>query len=360
VHAVLLQAFEGAALRAARAGAPDLPYRADTITEAGVTLSITDAHLAGRWNSGLAGWLRRAAERATAPFLQTLLARRAIATSDTTIAMFESQGNAVAFLRSLHVGPFRRPGFVIVNCWLARDLQRFGPARRTLYRFAYRSVDRIVCFSENQRAVISRDLGFPAERIEDVHFGVDHEFFAPSGRPDGGHVLAVGRDQGRDWRTFLEAVRGIDAMVKVACRDGALDGLDIPPNVEVLGFVDRSTYRTLLQEAAVVVVASEPRDYPTGQSVTLEAMACARCCVVTATPAMSEYVRDGETALLVAPFDAAALRDAISCALDDGLLRGRIGAAARRDVEERFTARVMWARIADIARECTAQNARRR
>ena len=358
LHTVLLQAFERGDLAAARAGATTLPYRVDTITHAGVTLSVTDAHLDDVWSTGFRGRARRAAERTTAPFLQTLLARRAIAGSDTTMAMFESQGNALAMLRALHIPPFRRPGYVIISCWLVRDLQRIGRARKLLYRFAYRSVDRLVYFSENQADVIARELRVPRDRLRNVHFGVDDELFAPSGRPDEGFVLAVGRDAGRDWRTFLDAVRGLDTPVKLACRDGALAGLDVPDKVEVLGYVSRADYRDLLDRARVVVVASEPRDYPTGQSVTLEAMATARCCVVTDTVAMSEYVRDGETALLVPPHDAPALRASIARALEDRALRDRIGAAARADVEQKFTARAMWARIAEIAGE--AATARRR
>jgi len=261
-------------------------------------------------------------------------------------------------VRALHIPPFRRPGYVIISCWLVRDLQRIGRARKLLYRFAYRSVDRLVYFSENQADVIARELRVPRDRLRNVHFGVDDELFAPSGRPDEGFVLAVGRDAGRDWRTFLDAVRGLDTPVKLACRDGALAGLDVPDKVEVLGYVSRADYRDLLDRARVVVVASEPRDYPTGQSVTLEAMATARCCVVTDTVAMSEYVRDGETALLVPPHDAPALRASIARALEDRALRDRIGAAARADVEQKFTARAMWARIAEIAGEAPA--ARRR
>jgi glycosyltransferase involved in cell wall biosynthesis len=73
---------------------------------------------------------------------------------------------------------------------------------------------------------------------------------------------------------------------------------------------------------------------------------------------MREYVHDGETALLVPPHDVSALRTAIARALEDRELRDRIGAAARADVEQKFTALTMWARIAEIAGEAAA--ARRR
>jgi glycosyltransferase involved in cell wall biosynthesis len=189
----------------------------------------------------------------------------------------------------------------------------------------------------------------PPDRLFNVHFGVDHEYFSPTGANDDGYVLAVGRDAGRDWSTFLEAIGPLPARVKIACRQGALAGYRIPANVEVLGWVDRQTYRHLLDRAAVVVVASKPLDYPTGQSVTLEAMAMGRACVVTRTAAMSEYVVDGETAVLVRPGDAGELRVAVSRLLEDSALRHDLGRRARQSVESCFTARAMWARIAQIA-----------
>ena len=286
------------------------------------------------------------------------LARQAIGRTDATIAMFESQGNAMAMLRALHIPPFTRPAFVVVSCWLTRDLQRFGRGRRLLYRFVYRSVDRIVFFSANQTDVIERQLRVPRSRLRNVHFGIDHETFRPRDLPDEGFVLAVGRDAGRDWRTFLDAVRDLDVPIKVACRTGALDGLDVPANVETLGFVDRDTYRDLLGRGRVVVVASEPRDYPTGQSVTLEAMASGRCCVVTDTVAMTEYLVDGQTALLVPPHDVAALRDTIRRALADDALCGAVGLRARAAVEAEFTAAAMWSTIAEIARDAAAGRGR--
>jgi len=94
-------------------------------------------------------------------------------------------------------------------------------------------------------------------------------------------------------------------------------------------------------------VPTKVRAYPTGQTVLLEAMALARCCVVTDTPAMRDYVEDDETALLVPPGDPVALRDAIERAYDDEDLRRRIGVAARRSVEARFDCVAMWERIAE-------------
>ncbi|MFN8024851.1 MAG: glycosyltransferase [Acidimicrobiia bacterium] len=328
-----------------------LEYRAETITRAGVELELSDAMYRGFWGRSGVRRVVGKLEQVSAPFLQPLLNTRAFARADVAMAMFESQGNSVAVMRRLHLPPFTRPPLVVISCWLARDLEHFGRARRSLYRFAYRSVDRLVYFSENQGEIFTRELGIPASRLRAVPFGIDHEFFSPQATAEQDYVVAVGRDLGRDWRTFLDAVRDAGYPVKVACRPETLAGLDIPANVEVVGFVDRDAYRDLLAAAKVVVVATYAVAYPTGQSVMLEAMAMAKACVVTDTPALSEYVLDGETAVLVPAADADALRAAIERVRADAPLRAALGARARERVDAEYNAPLMWARIAEILRE---------
>lgn len=331
------------------------PYRVETLAGAGVDLDLSDAVYRRPWTFGPVHRAVRRIERLGVPFLQTALATRRIARSDAVLAMFESQGNALAALRALRLWPYTRPRFAVVACWLAMDAPRFGAARRRWYRWAYRGVDTVVHFSRNQTSVYQEVLGIPRDRLAFVPFGIDHDYFSPPGvgddgddRGDGGYVLAVGRDRGRDWETFFRAVRDTDLAVKVACRPEDVAGLDVPPNVELLGVVDRPTYRALTARARVVAVPTHVRAYPTGQSVALESMAMARCCVVTDTPAMRDYLRDGVDALLVPAHDVSGLRAALQRAVADGELRAQVGAAARRAVEDRFNAPTMWRTIAEL------------
>ncbi len=215
-----------------------LRYGIDAITEEGFDLELSDAVHRPPWTLRPVRTAVRRLEALGAPILQTLLAAHAIGASDATIAIFESQGNALAALRALRIPPFTRPTYAVVECWLARDLARFGPVRRFLYRHAYRSVDLLFCFSANQKEILSAGLDIPIDRVRFVPFGVDHELFAPETDDDDGYVLAVGRDTGRDWPTFLAAVGDLDLPVKLASRAGAVSGLAVPRNVELLGFVE--------------------------------------------------------------------------------------------------------------------------
>jgi glycosyltransferase involved in cell wall biosynthesis len=98
------------------------------------------------------------------------------------------------------------------------------------------------------------------------------------------------------------------------------------PNVEVLA----------LYTAADVVAV--PSVIPDALSrVVLEAMAAGRPVVGTAVGGTPELIADRETGLLVPRHDPAALAEAIGQLLDDPALAARMGAAARKRVETRFS-----------------------
>ena len=278
------------------------------------------------------------------PVVETTAQWRAILRSPVTIAMFESQGHFLALLRSF--SPLRQKRrLVIIACWLADIAPGLSSQKRRIYRRMYSVVDLVIVFSLNQRDILARELGIPIERMRVVPFGIDTREFEAVPVVESGIVLAVGRDNGRDWKSLLKAVSGTGWTVKVACRPSSLVGLTIPPEVEVLGYVDRSTYRTLLASANVVVIATENRAYPTGQSVMLEAMALGKACVVTWTDAMDDYVVDEVNCLTVAPHDVGGLRSSIERVLQDESLRRRLGSGGSDAVAETFNSVQMWRTI---------------
>jgi glycosyltransferase involved in cell wall biosynthesis len=199
--------------------------------------------------------------------------------------------------------------------------------------------------------VLASQLDFGEERLLYVPFGVDQDGFAPTRDPEADHILVVGRDQGRDWPTTFEALGNIGMRVKVCCRPADLRGLRVPGDIDVVGYVDRSTYRALLGTARTVVVATRPLLYPSGQTVLLEAMAMKRAVVVTGTPALSDYIEDGVTAVSVPPGDPAALREQVLRVAGDERLRRSLGEAGRTAVERTFNARSMWKSIGNDLRE---------
>jgi glycosyltransferase involved in cell wall biosynthesis len=86
----------------------------------------------------------------------------------------------------------------------------------------------------------------------------------------------------------------------------------------------------------------------------LDAMACRKAVVASAVGGIPEVVEDGRTGLLVPPRDASALGAAIVRLLQDPALAGRLAAAGRGRVEQRFTADRMVQDTLDVYRRLRA------
>lgn len=320
-----------------------LPYRIDLLADHGFELRWTDVappQRGRRWWGLL--------ERVGVPVRQAWSARRQRTGAVAVLAMFESEGHGLALARRL--GRRRQPPLVIVACWLT-DLAATSSRRRWTYRWLYRSVDAVVVFSSNQVPLLAELVGLDPARVHVVRFGIDRDELPSMGAGRSGaaaDVVAVGRDLGRDWQTLAKAAAGTDWHVDLVTRPQQLVGVDLPPQVEARGLVERGTYLDLLARATVVVVPTHVLHYPTGQSVLLEAMAMGCACVVTATPAMADYVVDRETALLVPPGDPKALRRAVDELRHDADLRARLGQQAASVEAAAGGAGAMWAAVAGV------------
>ena len=315
-----------------------LPYRIDHLTSHGLRLHATDAPYRWPWS------------RLHDPSVQTVALASHLIRHPATLAMFESSAHPLGLVLNC-VPAARRPAFLVISCWLAELVAAADENKLRLYRAAYSAVDRLYYFSRDQEAVLLDALGLPADRLAFLPFGIDHDEFRPLDTSATGPMLIAGRDKGRDWVTALAALRESGLPAQVLCRPEDLSGLDVPPNVEVLGFVSRERYKSILQRARAVLVITKVRRYPTGQSVLLEAMACGRPVIATLTPALSDYLESDVTAVTVPPGDVAALVDAVR-RVDSGAIDGAaLGTAGRRAVEAHFTAENMWAQVArDIVR----------
>ncbi len=333
-----------------------LPYRIDYLRQYGYAPSFSDARYRSPWNTSLLRSGINKLEALGVPTVQTLAMVPRIVHSDAVLAMFESEGHFLAMARALRIPMSRRPPMVVISCWLASVLPTVGQARLAWYRRMYRTVDRIVVFSTNQIEPLARMLDVDEHVVVYVPFGIDSDWFAPRYvGADDGFVLVVGRDHGRDWPTVLAAARSTGLPMKIACRPSDIAGIPVPGNVELLGYLDIESYRSLLHRARVSVVATFDVPYPSGQTVALESMAAAKATVVTRTQSLIDYLDDGVNALTVPVGDADALASAITETFEDAALRDRLGSGGRAAVEKSFNARAMWAGVAAVLDEVSSR-----
>lgn len=266
-----------------------------------------------------------------------------------------------------------------------RDLELAAaptPARRASIRRWYGFVrmqkrvvgrlPRIITVSESSARDVCAQMGVQPGQLSVVPVGVDTALFRPL--PD------VARIPGRLMTTasadvplkglvpLLEALakvrteRHAELVVVGPPREGSpvratIERLGLEGAVHIVGEVDSLRMVELLAEAEVAVV---PSLYEGFSLPAVEAMSAGVPVVTTTGGALPEVVgSDGETGLLVPPGDPEALAAAIVRALDDPLLRQRLGQAGRARAHQRFSWRATAAATVECYREAIADGATR-
>jgi glycosyltransferase involved in cell wall biosynthesis len=229
----------------------------------------------------------------------------------------------------------------------------------TLYgkldRFVLRSYSRVVAVSEEVKQRLL-DAGVRADRIHIVRNGID---LRPFDRPrvSAGDItrnLVVGLVGRLAWEKGVdlylaaaaEVVREFPTVRFVVIGEGPdrdklnaqIDELGIRSHAELVG--RREDMPAAYASLDVMVSASRQEGLP---MAILEGMASRLPIVATFVGDVPKLIRNRQTGLLVAPNNVETLAAAILTMLRDSALRDRLGAAARKLVEDEYSADRMTA-----------------
>jgi glycosyltransferase involved in cell wall biosynthesis len=218
---------------------------------------------------------------------------------------------------------------------------------------------RIVVVSENSIRDIHDDMGVEYDRMRLVPVGVDADLFRPVPsvtRVPGRLITTASADVALKGLAYLlEAIAKLrterDVTLTIIGRPKAgksmdlIDSLGLRPHVEFVSGVPDERIVELYAQAELAIV---PSLYEGFSLPAIEAMVTGTALVATDGGALPEVTgRDGETVLQCRAGDSDALAAAIARGLADPELRGRIGAAGRQRVIERWT----WRRCAELTVE---------
>jgi glycosyltransferase involved in cell wall biosynthesis len=220
-------------------------------------------------------------------------------------------------------------------------------------REAFAAATAVIAVSEYIARRV-REAGCPPEKVVVHYIGVDTAYFSPGTEPRSDmRVLFVGRLVAKKGvihlvRAMREVQRAVPEAELVIAGDGNLRAeledaaRDAGVRTTFLGVQTPEQVRALMRGAAVVagpsIVDARGNDEGLGL-VFIEAQACGTPVVVSTSGGAGEGVVDGETGLLFAPGDEAALAQHLRTLLGDKERRARMGAAARAHVEQRFDLR---------------------
>ncbi|MHB1710031.1 MAG: glycosyltransferase [Acidimicrobiales bacterium] len=259
------------------------------------------------------------------------------------------------------LGVVRRHRLPVVLSLHGHDVTGYLEYRPDAYREV---IDHVAAVVVPSRFLVpyARAAGFDPAIVHVMPSGVDTVFFSPTPLPEGPPtVLFVGRFVAKKGLDVLaSAWPAVQAAVPAArlalLGFGPLEGLAraIPGNVSIHLSPDRATVRDAMRAATVVVSPSHLAPDDAVESllmVNLEAQASGRPVVTTRHGGIPEYVRDGETALVVEENDRDALADALVRLLRETELAARLGAAgpaAVADLDVHRTAARMDALYDDL------------
>ena len=231
-----------------------------------------------------------------------------------------------------------RGRLIYISQGLSDRVAAYGAGRwlSRRYRDLLLGVDELVVLSAGAREGLAAWLRVPPARIGVLPFGTDCEFWRHTASAgERGKVVSVGSDSGRDYPTLLAASAGLPLHI-ITRQRLASEG---HPNL--VHSTDHSPLelRDIYSSAAFVVIPLLDRSQPSGQSATLQAMACGKPVIVTRTRGWwgEPFVRDGEACALVPPGDVSALREAMRRFWSEPDLCRRMGQKARETVVAHFS-----------------------
>jgi glycosyltransferase involved in cell wall biosynthesis len=234
-----------------------------------------------------------------------------------------------------------------------------------------RATARIVTTGELLKKELVERNGFPALRIDSVPTGVDAARFRP-GDPARARALLklppvktlVGIVATlRSWkghRFLIEALAGLPESVGLLIVGDGPMREQLEALVAERGLRERAWFAgnqadvvPWLQALDLFVLPSYANEGV--PQALIQAMLTALPCVTTHVGSISELAVDGETALVVPAQQVEPLRDAIRRLLNDAGLRARLGQAARRHCQSRFSYQGMLDQMERIYREASGR-----
>lgn len=218
-------------------------------------------------------------------------------------------------------------------------------------------VSTVFVYSSTQKNAVVNDLSTPPQKVVQIPFMADQQFFRPMPDISERHqVCSVGLEW-RDYPTLIEAAKNLHCEVKILA--GSLwsrgkneaEGSKVPANVDVHKYkVPYPDLRKLYAESKIVIVPLYQTDFQAGITSILEAMAMGKPVIVTKTVGQTDTVVDGETGLYVSPGNPDDLRQKIQFLLENEAERKRIGDNGRRAFQNSFTLDHLVARICELVR----------
>jgi len=268
---------------------------------------------------------------------------------DYIIALQQMIGMFYGFFKVLTFSKYPRLFILQIDL-----IQRSNPIsawlRKSAVQIAWMGADRLGFYSNKQLEVMIKNYHVPVDKAVVLYFALQLEKYPYQEKRDrGGYIFSVGVSY-RDYKTLFQAARKINRQFVVVTQDFAIQGLTIPENVKVYTNTFGKQASALMQKADVVVIPMRDPESPSGNTSLFEAMWYGKPVVITRAVTTEEYIEDGVDGFLVPCGDADAVAKILNALYFDPERAKKVGKAARKTIQEKFTMDIYAKRIAEIIR----------
>jgi glycosyltransferase involved in cell wall biosynthesis len=221
--------------------------------------------------------------------------------------------------------------------------------RQLLAKVSLSNIDLFIVQTRREQEIYSKWLNLPIDKFQFIPFDmppIEIEYEENNDKP---FIISLGSAH-RDFPILFQAVEKLNLPTVVATGKKALEGIDVPSNVDTPFGISQKECRHLAQQARINVIPLKPKEDITaaGLSAIVEGMFMGNALIATACNGAEDYIIHGETGLLVEPNSVDSMIEAIEMLWYDDALRQRLSQAAKQYAEENFTPEKAATRLAQI------------
>ncbi len=177
-----------------------------------------------------------------------------------------------------------------------------------LMRYAFKTIDRFVVFSEAERHLYASYFGLDLNRFDAIRWCMDRPRTVAFGAQlPAKYICAVG-GEGRDYQSLLSAGRQLPEIpIVIVARPNSLAGLCPSANVSVFTNIKNEEFWGVVQKSSFVVLPLKDAATNCGHISIVGSQIFGKPIVSTYSLGTAEYLQHGYNALMSAAGDSAAL-----------------------------------------------------